>query len=396
MSKRILRRILVGLMVLLLIATYAFFFVISKRVDRSRNTIAPHNEPSPSAQARELHRSLVVADLHTDSLLWDRDLNQRHDHGHVDIPRLMEGNVAFQIFDAVVHAPGPIQYHGHHGAHPDRLGWLAAGNRWPIRTWTSFLERALYQSERLHGYTQSADARLRVVRSSGDLSECLAQRSARNGQLVCGLLSVEGLHALEGHLSNVDRLYRAGYRQLGLTHSFDNAVGGSSTGMARRGLTPFGRRVLERMHQLGFIVDLAHASSELITQVLDVYPGPIVVSHTGLRGTWDTPRNLSDDELRRIAERGGLIGVGFWRGAIQQPTVDEYVRTLEHAIAVAGVEHVALGSDWDGFVESAVDAAHVDRITMAMLARHWDHEQIRAVMGGNQVRFFQQHLPASR
>ncbi len=388
---RFLKIVLIVAGLLLLAGLLFFFFGAAKMVDRQRNIIAPSGSRALSPDARVLHDSLLVADLHADNLLWDRDLLQRIDHGHVDLPRLIEGNVAVQVFDAVIKTPRGQNYLSNDDD-TDNITYLAMANRWPPRTWSSLLERALYQADLLREAADRAGDRLTLIRSAGDLRNFLLRRY-RDRQRVGGILSVEGLHALEGDVANVDRLYDAGYRILGLTHFFDNEVGGSSSGMEKGGLTGFGRDVILRMEELGLIVDLAHASPDLAEDVLRFVQRPPIVSHTGLQSVHANPRNLSDDQVRKIAALGGLIGIGFWDGAVGSTDVEAIVRTIRYAADLVGVDHVALGSDWDGSTSVSVTADQTIILTDALLRAGFSHEEVKMIMGGNQIRFLLEYLP---
>ena len=197
---------------------------------------------------------------------------------------------------------------------------------------------------------------------------------------------------MEREIENLDLFYKSGYRIMGLVHHFDNRIGGSSYGLKKGGLTKFGRRIVERMDELGIIIDLAHASEQLIEDVLEVTSRPVVVSHTGVKGTCKRTRNLGDDQVRAIAEKGGLIGIGFWRGAIcgTQPT--DIARAIRYTVELAGIEHVALGSDFDGDA-MPFDATGMVQITEALLNEGFSETEIKKIMGENLIGFLLENLP---
>ena len=311
--------------------------------------------------------------------------------GHTDIPRLIEGNFALQVFDAVIKTPRGQNYDSNTGD-TDNITSLAIANRWPVRTWTSLCERAIYQSVKLKKAAEQSNGQLQVITTKKELQSLLLARG-ENKELLGGLLSLEGLHALEGELSNLSRLYDAGYRMMGPVHFFDNKVGGSSAGAEQYGLTDFGREVIAKMEQKKIIIDLAHASPTLIDDILDITNRPLLVSHTGVKGTYESPRNLSDNHIKRIAERGGLIGIGFWDGAVGSPDIENIVKAIRYTIDLAGLDHVALGSDWDGGTTTYFDAAHISILTQALMDANFSNEEIRKVMGLNQLRFFLENLP---
>jgi membrane dipeptidase len=344
---------------------------------------------SPRAEA--LQRTLAVADLHADALMWNRDLRRRGTWGHVDVPRLVEGRVALQVFTTVTKTPRGMNIESNSGD-SDNITLLAVLQGWPIRTWSSLVERSLYQADKLRTYADGSDGRLTLIRSRADLAAYLARRGTDPG-ITAGILGIEGAHALEGDLANVDRLYAAGFRLFGLTHFFDNEVGGSAHGLAKGGLTPFGRRVVARMEQLGIVVDLAHASPTLIDDVLAVSTRPVVVSHTGVKGTCDNRRNLDDGRLARIAATGGMVGIGLWDTALCGTTPADWARAVRHAVEVAGVAHVGLGSDWDGAVAAVIDASQTVHLTQALLDAGFSDDDVRLIMGGNELRVFGETLP---
>jgi microsomal dipeptidase-like Zn-dependent dipeptidase len=264
--------------------------------------------------------------------------------------------------------------------------------RWPTRTWNSLLQRALYQSERLHAAAALSAGALRIVRTQSDLAEVLNTQSANNDRLAA-VLATEGLHPLEGKLDNVDRLYDAGFRITGLTHFFDNEIGGSAHGMDKGGLTPFGRHVIARLEEKKMLVDLAHASPQLIDEVLAVARRPVLVSHTGVKGTCPGPRNLSDAHLKAIAATGGIIGIAYFHGAVCGLTAADIIKAIQHAISVAGIKHVSLGSDFDGAIRVAFDTTGLALLTQGLMQAGLSESDIADIMGGNVRRLLLENLP---
>jgi microsomal dipeptidase-like Zn-dependent dipeptidase len=252
----------------------------------------------------------------------------------------------------------------------------------------------VYQAGRLAATAERSNGRLTIVRSAADVDWLLARRSAGDS-VVGGLLAIEGAHALDGDPANVDRLFDAGYRMVGLAHFFDNDVAGSAHGIGKGGLTPAGRDVVRRLEARSMLVDLAHASAATIDDVLATATRPVVVSHTGVRGTEDNARNLSDDQLRGVAATGGVVGIGFWPTASGGRDAASIARALGHAVAVIGSDHVALGSDFDGAVPMPFDASGLGLLTAALLAEGLDEATIMAVMGGSAVRLLREALPPS-
>ena len=384
-----------ALLALLILATIGLviFFNVPGYVDRDLNRVlhpAPYNA---SEQASALHGSLFVADLHDDALLWQRDLLQRMDHGHTDLPRLIEGNVALQVFSTVTKTPRGLNYE-RNSADTDSVTMLVMAQRWPRATWNSLLQRALYQSEKLHQAAADSNGQLRIILSQEDLQRYLSDREKQPRQLAA-LLATEGLHPLEGQLEIIDKLYDAGFRMTGLTHFFDNEVGGSAHGVDKGGLTAFGRQVIPRLQEKHMLVDLAHASKPLIDDVLAISTQPLIVSHTGVAGTCPGPRNLTDKHLKAIAATGGLVGIGYWDGAICDPSLNSIIKAIRYTADLIGVEHVALGSDFDGATSVPFDTTGLVQITQGLQEAGFNEAEIALIMGGNVRDLLLKTLPPS-
>lgn len=385
------RKLLAVLLLLLLAASAVFFLVVPREVDRRMNSVALQPPYQASPRARTLHQRLFIADLHDDALLWSRDLLRRYDYGHVDLPRLREGRVGLQVFATVTKSPRGLNYH-RNPSDSDTITTMAMAQRWPPRTWNSLLERALYQGEKLHAAAERSEGRMQVVRTVGEL-RAFTQSNGSGGGKLAAILATEGLHPLEGRLENVDRLYDAGFRIAGLTHFFDNEVGGSAHGLQKGGLTSFGKEVVRRLEQKRMLVDLAHASPRVIDDVLAMAKRPVLVSHTGVQGTCRGPRNLSDAHLRRIAATGGVIGIGYFPGAVCGNNVAAIVYAIRYTADRVGVRHVALGSDFDGATRTVFDATGLPLLTQGLLDAGFSEADIAAIMGGNVLRLLLETLP---
>lgn len=360
-------------------------------VDTRMNTVLTRTPPAASADARALHHTLFVADMHADQLLWSRDVLARSSYGHVDVPRLQDGNVALQWFSVVTKTPRGINY-DHNTGDTDNITLLAIIQRWPTATFRSLRARALYQATVLRDAASRSQGALTLVISVDGL-QAFVERRQKNPTLVAGLLALEGMHALEGNIANVDTLFNAGFRMMGITHFFDNELGGSAHGVSHAGLTPFGRAVVARLEERKIIVDLAHASPQVISDVLAMATRPVVVSHGGVAATCPGPRNLTDDQLRAIAANGGLVGIGYWDAAVCTLSVAAIVQAITHAVAVMGVNHVALGSDFDGATTTPWDTSALALITEGLMQSGMPAEDIARVMGGNVLAFLEQSLP---
>jgi len=368
-----------------------FFFFAADETDRRANTLIPRPSPVVSEAARRLHGRLLVADLHADTLLWSRDLLVRSRRGHVDVPRLIEGNVALQAFTVVTKSPRHLNI-DRNDDRSDNITLLAMAQHWPPATWSSLTERALHQARRLDDAAARSGGRLTVIRRPPDLEGYLRRRRAEPA-LTAGFLGLEGAHALGGDLSGLDALFEAGFRVIGLVHFFDNEIGGSAHGERKGGLTVKGRELVRRLEQRRMLVDLAHASPATVRDVLALATRPVIVSHTGVKGTCDNVRNLDDDALRGVARTGGLVGIGYWKTAVCGVGGPAVARAVRHAAAVAGIDHVALGSDFDGAVAQPFDTTGLAEITHALLGEGFSEAEVEKIMGGNVFRLLAQALP---
>jgi len=345
-----------------------------------------------SERARALHASLVVADLHADPLIWGRDLLRRSSSGHVDVPRLIEGNVALQVLAVGTHVP-LLPNLVLNPAVGDAMTFVTMAGRWPRRTWTSRLERAVFLAARANVMATASAGRLTLIRTVGDLERYLAaQRSPP--AVTAAVLAIEGAQALDGDVAKVDVLARAGYRMVGLTHFVDNAFAGSAHGLRKIGLTRRGRELVRRLEARSVLVDVAHASRRTIDDVVAVAARPVIASHTGVVGTCPSIRNLADDQLLAIAATGGLVGVGFWPTATCGRDPAAIARAIAHAVSVVGSDHVALGSDFDGAVPVPFDASGMALLTEALLAIGLCDTVIGRVMGGNVIELLSRTLPS--
>ncbi|WP_120635148.1 dipeptidase [Ruegeria sp. EL01] len=382
-----------GLIVLALIAGAVIFFVfLPPYIESARNGVIDHDPYPVSDRAAELHETLIIGDLHADPLLWSRDLTERGTRGQVDIPRLIEGNVALQVFTAVTKSPAGQNYEANSAEAFDNITLLAVGQLWPLRTWDSLKERAIYQAEKLHRFEAASNGRLKVIKTRADLDRILEAR-ANGEQIVGGILGIEGSHPLEGDLANLDAIFDAGHRVFGLHHFFDNELGGSLHGQANSGLSDFGRQVVEELAQRPVVIDLAHSSPRVAREVIQMTDVPLIVSHGGLYGFCPVKRNYPDDLMQEIAATGGVIGMGYWADVTCGDTAPSGIaKMIKVSIETVGEDHVSLGSDYDGSVETAFDTSELAALTSALLDEGVTEAQIRKVMGENMLRVFRDRL----
>lgn len=416
---------LVTLFAVLFLAGCAVWLFGADELDRRLNRVAADpNAPTPSAADLAFHRTLFVADLHADTLKWERDLLERAAVGHVDVPRLREGNVALQVFTIVTKSPIPRAHPEHPGLRcvegsginvAGLLSFAQGRPAWSLR------ERAYHQIRRLYEAAersrQGPGAELRVITTAADLRRLVADTRAGK-EVVGAIIGIEGGHwigrendpeaagpaAAEDVRADMRELFDMGVRMFAPTHRFDNALSGASEGCEAYGLTPQGRIALETAEDLGMAVDLAHISPKGFRDALEILEEPALVSHTGLQWGCEAPcrpaRNLSDEEARLLIGNGGLIGVGYWPQAIG-PSVLRIADVMAHIMDLAAESgheasrHVAFGSDYDGSVTPFFDASQVAILTTIM-RRHgppFDERTVRDIAGLNVCRLFARRLP---
>lgn len=375
-----------GILIAVSIAALKWFpGVIESRYNRVR-VPPPYVIP---AQSAALQKTLFVADLHADSLVWGRNLLARSTTGHVDLPRLEDANVSLQFFTVFTTIPRHLNIERNNGS-SDLIRYLAVAEGWPPRTWISPLQRALYQASRLRRFESESNGKLTILRTRSDLQSFL---NSRQSYRLATVLGTEGAEPLEGNLDHLDALFAAGYRMMSPTHFTDTEIGGSSSGEGKGGLTQLGREWVHAMEAKGMLIDLAHASPATVRDVTSMATKPLIISHTGVKGTCDNNRNLSDDELRAIARTGGVIGIGYWETATCGRDADAVARAILYTAGKVGFEHVALGSDFDGATVMPFDATGVPLITDALLRSGIPERDIRLVMGENVLRVLSQTLP---
>jgi membrane dipeptidase len=333
-----------------------------------------------------------AVDLHADPLLWGRDLLKRGRRGQLDLPRLQQVGASLQVFGVVTQAPLGMNISSNPASAPDLITALAVVSQWPRATWGSRRERALYQAGRLLQMEERSDGQLVPILSGADLRTLLAAR-AKGSRAVGALLALEGSQALQGDLSAVDALYNAGFRMMAPTHFVDTDISGSAHGSQKGGLTALGRQWLAKLEERKIIVDLAHASAQALSDVLAAATRPVVVSHTGVKATCDSPRNLSDAQLTALKANGALVGIGYFSFAVCGDDARAIARAVRHAADVLGVDHLALGSDFDGAVKTPFDATGLPLLAQALRDQGFTEAQVRDICSQNALRFLSAQLP---
>ncbi len=316
-----------------------------------------------SPAARTLHREALVIDLHADTLLdvlsGKRDIAVRGQTGHIDLPRLREGGVDAQVFALFVH---------------------------PKFTGRGFAR----VTELLDAFDRLA-ARQPLIISRVTTAEEI-ERAAASGR-IAAVLAVENATALDGDVENIDRLYARGVRMMGLTWNQSNDLADGALEDVHGGLTPLGRRVLARMQRLGIVVDVSHLSERSFWDALAATSGPIMATHSDAAAVTPHRRNLTDEQLRAIARRGGVVGVNFYPSFTGGADLAHVLNHITHLVKVMGADHVGLGSDFDGFtqtVQGLEDVSKLPNLTAALLARGVAPEDVKKILGGNALRVFRQ------
>ena len=217
----------------------------------------------------------------------------------------------------------------------------------------------------------------------------------RQGKKVV-MLGIENGYAIGKNISNIERYRRRGVVYMTLCHNGDNDICDSARGNNEHGgLSPFGRDVVREMNRVGMVVDLSHAGEKTFYDTLEHSTAPVVCSHSSCRALCDHPRNLTDDQMRAIAAKGGVVQVTMYGGFLREDgdaTLDDFMRHLYHAIDVAGIDHVGIGTDFDGDgkVVGCSDASQLRNVTRELLRKGFSLENIEKIWGGNWLRVMQQ------
>ncbi len=317
--------------------------------------------PDQASSSANVHRGAIVVDLHCDTLLEvaakTRDIRNRSSDGAIDLPRLREGGMGAQVFAAFIH---PKE--------------AARGFARALELVSAF-ERLLVESPVALGKAMTA----REV------------EALQGGDRIGAILAIENGSAIERDVANLEWLYRRGVRMMSLTWNQSNALADGALEVVHGGLTSFGRTVVARMQELGMVVDVSHLSPQSFWDVLAASHGPIIASHSNAAGLTPHPRNLTDDQLRAIADRAGVVGVNFYPVFLGRPTLDRVLDHMDYLVHVMGIDHVGLGSDFDGFtgqVQGLEDVSKLPNLTRGLLARGYPQEQIVKILGGNVLRVF--------
>ncbi len=370
-----------------------------------------HGQAAVDERARRLHADALVVDTHMDTLqrvlMKHADLGIRSNDGQADLPRFKEGGVDAQFFAVWI---DPM-YAPNHAA-----------------------RRTLQLIDAMQGVIDRYPDRIELARSPADI-----RRIVGAGKLAA-LMGIEGGHAIQNDLALLRIYHLLGVSYMTLTHSNTNDWADSSTDKPRwGGLNELGRSVVREMNRVGMMVDISHVSDDTIRDVLEIATKPVIASHSSCRALCDHPRNLSDDLLRAIGQHDGYVGINFYPEFVDQtylnavrarqkdvlgelnrttnlspeqmddmaaerafsfgdsngmprPPFDRILDHIDHAVKVAGIDHVGIGSDLDTIPtpEGLDDVTDFPKITAGLLKRGYKDEDVRKILGGNLMRVFQQ------
>ncbi len=319
--------------------------------------------------ATTLHHDSIVFDAHCDTLLpvlaGQRKLAERSSEGHIDLPRLQEGGVTAQVFALFV----------------EEL-YLPAGAA----------KQTLRLLDTLHGAFAEPAAQLTLALRAKDIEQ------AKQAGKVAAVVGFEGAEALEGDLALLRVFHRLGLRVLTVAWSRRNqAADGVAEARTGGGLTRFGWQLVEECNKLGIIVDISHLAPAGVSDVMEATTAPIIASHSNAQTLCPHARNLTDEQLVAVARTGGVTGVTFVPAFIdedeQHANLDRLLDHIDHIVHVAGIEHVGLGSDFDGFGPDAPqgleDVTRLPGITAGLVERGYSADDVRKILGLNFVRVFQ-------
>jgi membrane dipeptidase len=364
-------------------------------------------------QAHDLHFGSIVIDTHDDTTqrLLDPKFNlgAKHADGSIDIPRMRAGGLDAIFFSIWI--PGTV-------------------------TGPTAVRRAL---------DQIAAVRLAVERHPSDLVLCTTAdeiRAAKKANKIAVLMGVEGGHMINNSLATLDQFYTLGVRYMTLTHTVNTEWADSSGDKpAHDGLTPFGKKVIAEMNKQGMIVDISHVSDKTFYDVLATSQAPVIASHSSCRAICTHPRNMTDEMIKALAAKGGVIQINYHVGFLSQefqdaskanpelgkqieaearkrcngdeacelieadkitrdyvaqgklPRVEwtKIIEHIDHAVKLVGADHVGLGSDFDGadMPYGMEDASDLPKITNALLAKGYSPADIQKILGGNTLRLMQ-------
>lgn len=323
-----------------------------------------------------LHKQALVVDTHCDTLkcllpqftrprdsMWqDRSkvgFGKRSELGHIDLPRLKEGGVDLQVF-------------------------AISGERDPTPAYS--LRTAMEMIEAFYTECEKYPKLVAPVTSHAEIMQ------ANEEGKIAAMLSIEGSDVIEGHIGMLCIYHRLGVRMVGLVHSLRNLLAdGVADNRTKGGLSNMGIDAVEELNRLGMIVDVSHLSDAGFWDVMEVSKDPVVASHSNSRAVCAHPRNMTDEMIKALAERGGVMGMNFAPDFVHKakPSVATLVDHIDHIVDLVGPEHVGLGSDFDGIPSTPAgleDASRMPAVTEELVRREYSEDYIRLILGGNHLR----------
>jgi membrane dipeptidase len=388
------------------------------------NTAAAQPAAATAAAPADVHARAIVVDSHDDTtqrLFFDKtfDIGERHSNGNIDIPRMKEGGLDALFFSI----------------------WIPSGVTGPTA-----VKRALQLIDSVHEAVRRHPNDLVLATTAADIRKAAADKK------IAALMGMEGGHMIDNDLGTLRDYARLGVRYLTLTHFKNNDWADSSTDKpAHNGLTDFGKDVVRELNRLGVMVDISHVADKTFADVLEITTVPVIASHSSCRAISQHPRNMTDDMMRALAKNGGVIMINYevsflseenrlageksggvvaaldkmskacggdeacstletariTRDAMDKGTLpavswEKIVEHIDHAVTVAGVDHVGLGSDFDGATMpiGMEDASQLPKLTTALMAKGYTAADMEKVLGGNILRVMEQvekgAAPASR
>ncbi len=366
--------------------------------------LLPLRAQDDMARARWIAAEAIGIDSHIDTiqrvLIGGVDLTKRSNSGHVDFPRLHEGGMKAPWFALWC----PVYYKG-----------------------AEAIRRTLQLRDAMQMVLDQHKDQIELATTAADI-----ERIVKSGK-ISAFLTIEGGHQIDDDLAVLRMYYRMGIRSMTLSHFRNNNWADSSTDKPQHnGLTPFGKDVVREMNRLGMVVDVSHISDKTFYDALQVSSKPVILSHSSCRALSDVPRNVTDDMLRALAKNGGVIGINFGEGFISPKdaerlratvaamsdapdltgkalddyaaeeyrkevltsqkafaTVDEVAAHIDHAVKIAGIDHVGIGSDFDGISappQGLEDVSKMPAVVAALLKRGYSEADIKKILGGNTLR----------
>lgn len=327
--------------------------------------------PEMEKMVNDIHENSMIADCHCDSvynLLLPKeqyDFCKRNERGHVDLPRLKEAGMNIQVFALFVEP----------SFHPDRS-----------------LKRCLQLYEQLMNAFDNNKLEIELATSLGEIQEAL------HNNKIAALLAVEGGECLEGSLDVLRLLYRLGVRILTLTWNHRNQLAdGVMESQSGGGLTTFGREVVKEMNRLKMIIDVSHLSEKGFWDVMELSDCPVIASHSNANSVFPHPRNLKDDQIKALAQKGGIMGINFYPGFIgsNKPGINSIIDHVDYLMNLVGRDFLCLGGDFDGIDETPEgleDVSYLKNLTGQMFIKGYEKKDVKKIMGENFYNFILRNL----